>query len=208
MKHLLAEVRLAGRVLRASPGYSAAAILTMAVALGATTAIFSVFDRLVLHPVSMPDPASLVAIWFNSPPRNVQVQAISVPRYDELAARVSSFSSIALSGAGHFYPDRQRRSGAAERPARQRLVPADARRAAGARPQLPAVGRCRPTDRRSASSATSSGRRGSAAATMCSAARFSSMAAPGRSSASCPRRSPRPSDRSRSLRRGSPTSVS
>jgi predicted permease len=102
MRHIAADIRVAVRSLSKSPGFSAASIVTMAVAIGATTAIFSVFDRLVLNPVAIPDPSTLVAIWFNNPQRNVQAPAISVPRYDEIVASTQSFSLLAASAGDTF----------------------------------------------------------------------------------------------------------
>jgi len=64
------------RALRGSPGFSAVVVVTMAVAIAANTAIFSVYDRLVLHPVNIPDAGSLVAIWFDNPQRNIQTPSI------------------------------------------------------------------------------------------------------------------------------------
>ena len=94
MTALLADLRVAARALRKAPGFSATAIVILAVALAAVTTIFSVFDQLVLNPVSVPDPQSLVAIWFNNPQRNVQSPASSVPRYREMLTKATSFSSI------------------------------------------------------------------------------------------------------------------
>ena len=74
------DVILAFRTLRRAPVFTVAATLTMAIALAANTAIFSAYDQLVLNPVTIPDPASLVAIWFNNPQRNVQSPSISIPR--------------------------------------------------------------------------------------------------------------------------------
>src|SRR5260221_5242493 len=90
------------RALRGSPGFTAVVILTMAVAIAATTAIFSVYDTLVVHPVSIPDAASLVAIWFDNPQRSLQAPVMSIPRYDELRASVRTFSSIGLSAFDSF----------------------------------------------------------------------------------------------------------
>jgi hypothetical protein len=42
----------------------------------------------------MPDPPSLIAIWFNNPQRNVRTPSISIARYDELRQPTASFSSI------------------------------------------------------------------------------------------------------------------
>ena len=93
------DARFAARGLRKSAGFSAVVILTMAIAIAANTAIFSVYDQLVLHPVSIPDPGSLIAIWFNNPQRNTQSPSMSVPRYDEFRREAQSFSSVALSSS-------------------------------------------------------------------------------------------------------------
>ena len=55
-------------------------MLTIAVGIAANTALFSVYDRLVLNPVTIPDPSSLVAIWTNNPQLNLNAPAISWPR--------------------------------------------------------------------------------------------------------------------------------
>jgi len=82
----MTDLRIAVRALRRSPGFTAIAMLTMAAAIGANTAMFSVFDRLILHAVEVPNPSSLVAIWFNNPQRNIQTPSSSIPRYEELRA--------------------------------------------------------------------------------------------------------------------------
>jgi len=98
----MSDLRIALRALRRSPGFTAIAMLTMAAAIGANTAMFSVFDRLILHAVDVPNPGSLVAIWFNNPQRNIQTPSSSVPRYDELRAFAKSFESIGLSAFDSF----------------------------------------------------------------------------------------------------------
>jgi predicted permease len=96
------DARFAARGLRKSAGFSAVVILTMAVAIAANTAIFSVYDQLVLHPVSIPDPGSLISIWFNNPQRNTQSPSMSVPRFEEFRREVQSFSSVGLSSFDSF----------------------------------------------------------------------------------------------------------
>ena len=93
----MSNLSAAWRGLRAQPGFAVVAILTMSLAIGANTAIFSAYDQLVLHPVTIPDPDSLVAIWFNNPLRGVQTWSSSVPRYDEMREDTSVFSSFGLS---------------------------------------------------------------------------------------------------------------
>ena len=89
----MSDIKTAFRALGGQPAFSTVVILTMAAGIAANAAIFSVYDRLVLHPVTIPDPSSLVAIWFNNPQRNVQTPSSSVPRYEELRAEVRAFSS-------------------------------------------------------------------------------------------------------------------
>ena len=96
------NLRLAVRGLRRSPAFTTVTVLTMAVAIGATTTMISVFDRLVLNAVTVRDASSLVTIWFNNPQRGVQNPSSSVPRYYEMRDHLSSFSSMALSAFDSF----------------------------------------------------------------------------------------------------------
>ena len=90
------------RSLRTSPGFSTIVVVTMALGIAANTAIFSVYDQLVLNPVTIPEPASLVSIWFNNPERNVSAPNMSVPRYDEMRGGIGAFSSIGLGAFDSF----------------------------------------------------------------------------------------------------------
>ena len=64
---LLRDLRLAVRSLAKAPGFALAAILTLALGVGATSAIFSVVNSVVLRPMPYPDPESLVMVWEITP---------------------------------------------------------------------------------------------------------------------------------------------
>jgi putative ABC transport system permease protein len=65
---LISDIKFAFRLLFRTPGFSVAAVLVLALGLGATTAIFTLVDRLLLSPLPYPDAGRLVWIW-NVPPR-------------------------------------------------------------------------------------------------------------------------------------------
>jgi len=98
----MTDVHHAVRALGKSPGFSLVAVLTIAVGIGANTALFSVYDRLVLNPVTIPKPSSLVAIWIVNPQLNFNAPAISWPRYEDTLGHATSFESLGISAFDNF----------------------------------------------------------------------------------------------------------
>ena len=95
-------MRFALRALLKSPAFTLVAVLTIGVGIGANTALYSVFNRLVLNPVTLPEPESLVAVWTVNEQLNFNAPAVSWPRYELLRDRSSSFSAIATSAFDNF----------------------------------------------------------------------------------------------------------
>jgi predicted permease len=92
LESIWADVRFAVRQLRSSPGFTTAAVLTLALAIGANAVVFAVMDALILRPLNVPDPQSLYSIE-RGPDRNANV---SYPDYLDLRDRNRTFDAIAL----------------------------------------------------------------------------------------------------------------
>ena len=63
MNSLKQDVIFSLRLLRKSPGFAIAAVLTLAMGIGANAVVFGVMDALVLHPLKVPQTESLYALW-------------------------------------------------------------------------------------------------------------------------------------------------
>jgi predicted permease len=99
IENLLFDLRYAVRMLVRSPGFSFIAIATMALGIGATTAIYSVIDATLLHPLPYPDPAQLVRIVDDLPGVGAQGVGISVPEWRDLESS-GIFQSASITGTG------------------------------------------------------------------------------------------------------------
>ena len=95
-------MRYAIRALLKSPGFTAIAILTMAIAVGACTALFSVLQAVVLRPLPYPDADRLVSIWALNPERNLEVPALSWAKYEVYRKRHDVFRDIAMTAGNGF----------------------------------------------------------------------------------------------------------
>jgi putative ABC transport system permease protein len=84
LENLAQDGRYGLRMLRKSPGFSAVAILTMALGIGATTAIFSVVDATLLRPLPYPEPEQLVSIEDDLPGAGAQDVGMSQPEWEDL----------------------------------------------------------------------------------------------------------------------------
>src|ERR1700746_1073048 len=69
--HLLwQDLRYGARLLWKAPGFTAVALIALALGMGATTAIFSVVDAVLLKPLPFRDPGSVLVIWEKNPAQN------------------------------------------------------------------------------------------------------------------------------------------
>src|SRR5438477_10323109 len=84
LERLLQDVRFALRMLRKAPAFATIAILTVALGVGATTAIFSVVDATLLHPLPYPHPEQLVTIEDDLPGVPARDVGMSEPEWQDL----------------------------------------------------------------------------------------------------------------------------
>jgi putative ABC transport system permease protein len=96
MDAFLADVRYAIRRLRGSPGFSTVVILTLALGIGANTAIFSVVNAVLLRPLPYPSPDELVSINHLYPSLNGLKAPVSTRGFADYRDLTRSFSSVAI----------------------------------------------------------------------------------------------------------------
>jgi len=96
MHTLLQDLRYALRMLANKPGFAIIAVLTLALGIGANTAIFSVIDALVLRPVVYKNPGQLVFLNSQSPQKGVFVGGVSVPDFLEWKQQAKTISGMSL----------------------------------------------------------------------------------------------------------------
>lgn len=99
IENLLFDLRYAVRMLLRSPGFSFIAIATMALGVGATTAIYSVIDATLLHPLPYPNPSELVRVEDNLPGVGAERVGISIPEWRDLESS-GIFQSVSIAGQG------------------------------------------------------------------------------------------------------------
>jgi predicted permease len=95
LEELAADSRHALRVLRRHRAYTIAAVLTCALGIGLTTAIFGVVHGVLLSPLPYEDPDQLAVVWERHPARGVEENVVSVPHFEAWRERSRSFSAMA-----------------------------------------------------------------------------------------------------------------
>ncbi len=101
--NLLQDIRYALRAMRKSPGFTAVAVITLALGIGANTAIFTVVNAVFFNPIPVQDAERLVNIYTVDPAvgtRAFNFLPISLPNGQDIARDISAFSGVALSTFG------------------------------------------------------------------------------------------------------------
>ena len=100
MGTLWQDLRYGFRMLARSPSFTAVAVLTLALGIGANTAIFSVVNAVLLRPLPYPEPDHLVMVWNQMPNESLPQLWFSEPEFIDYRQRQQSFEDIAVFSTG------------------------------------------------------------------------------------------------------------
>jgi predicted permease len=99
---LLQDIRYGWRMLVRNPGFSAIAVLTLAIGVGASTAIFSVVDTVLLRPLPYQQPDQLVVVTESLPGMSTDEIGVSAAEYQDYRDRNRSFTQVAAYESAGF----------------------------------------------------------------------------------------------------------
>src|SRR6185436_3756086 len=107
MENLWRDLTFARRTLLRNPGFTIVAVLSLAIGIGANSAIFSVINGLLLRPLPFKDAERLVILWSRSPGLNVPQDWFSPGQYLDIRNQNQVFDDVAISIGGSFNLTRQ-----------------------------------------------------------------------------------------------------
>src|SRR5262245_15581752 len=102
MERLFQDLRYAIRLLLKQPGFTAVAVIALALGIGANTAIFSVVNAVLLRPLPFPEPQQLVNIWETNPQRGQLRGAVSYPNFADWRDQNQVFEKMSSYHEGDF----------------------------------------------------------------------------------------------------------
>src|SRR5581483_1348565 len=101
LEQIWQDVRYGMRQLARSPGFCAVVIATLAIGIGANTAIFSVVDSVLLCPLPYPNPDRLVRIWESKPSKEYSRNVVNPLNFLDWRERSQSFTQMAAVEGGN-----------------------------------------------------------------------------------------------------------
>jgi putative ABC transport system permease protein len=96
MDSLLRDLKFSTRSLLKRPALTIIAILTLAIGIGANSAIFSVVNALLLKPLPFPEPERIIALWDKIPSRGVERNEVTVANYLDWRAQTKSLEQLGI----------------------------------------------------------------------------------------------------------------
>src|SRR6202041_2241271 len=92
-EHVMQDLRYSFRILRRSPGFTLTAIAALALGIGATTAIFTLINTVLLQPLSYPEPDRIVQLELSSP--RGTANTTSIPKFNVWREQKKAFQYVA-----------------------------------------------------------------------------------------------------------------
>ena len=102
MHDLVQDLRYGLRSLAKAPGFTAIAVLTLALGIGATTAIFSVVNAVLLRPLPYPDAERVLMVWMDNRRQGIGEDIHSWPNYVDYRDANKVFAALAAYRAGGY----------------------------------------------------------------------------------------------------------
>lgn len=93
MRTLLQDIRYAARIMAERPGFTAIAVITLALCIAANAAIFGVVNAVLIEPLPFHAPERLYAVWGDNTARSQAKAPSSYPDYLDYKSRNTSFES-------------------------------------------------------------------------------------------------------------------
>jgi len=100
MQNLWSDIRFGVRLLVKRPGFTAVAVLTLALGIGASTAIFTVVDTMLLRPLPFSEPSRLVRLWESAPSRGYFRNVVNPFNFMDWRDNARSFEGMAAIVSG------------------------------------------------------------------------------------------------------------
>src|SRR6202142_4461549 len=100
MNGLIRDLRYAFRAFAKNPGFTLAAVLSLAIGIGANTSIFSIENALLLRPLPYKDASRLVILWNRSPGLEILQDWFSTAQYLDIKNSQHGFEEVAIASGG------------------------------------------------------------------------------------------------------------
>ena len=95
METLWQDIKFGARMLAKHPGFTAVAVLTLALGIGANTSVFSVVNGVLLRPLPYPEPDRMAMVWLDNRRQGVREDITSYPNYLDVRQRSQTFEHLA-----------------------------------------------------------------------------------------------------------------
>ena len=102
MRTIVQDLRYALRMLRRAPGFTAVAVLTLGLGIGAATAIFSIISGVLMRPLSYREPDRVVNLWVDFGVAAQSLPAMSPGDFKDYQQRTQLFESIGAASGGNI----------------------------------------------------------------------------------------------------------